>query len=131
MSRVTPFLMFQGQAEEAMNYYISVIEDSEIVNITRYGADGPGGEGSVMLAVLSIKGQEFMCMDSNVKHEFTFTPSFSIYITCDAEEEIDRYYELLLKGGQALMAIGDYGFSKKFGWIVDQFGVSWQFNLPH
>jgi predicted 3-demethylubiquinone-9 3-methyltransferase (glyoxalase superfamily) len=71
-----------------------------------------------------------MCIDSNVKHEFTFTPSFSIYFTCDTEEEINRLYENLLEGGQALMPLDDYSLSKKFGWIVDKFGVSWQFNLP-
>lgn len=130
MSKVTPFLMFQGNAEEAMNYYTSLIKDSEIINIVRYGANEPGEEGSVMQAAFSLKGQEFMCIDSNVKHEFTFTPSFSIFITCDSEDEIDHLYENLSKGGQALMPLGDYSFSKKFGWIVDQFGVSWQVNLP-
>ncbi|HHY73440.1 MAG TPA: VOC family protein [Bacillus bacterium] len=130
MSKVTPFLMFQGNAEKAINYYTSLIEDSAIISIIRYGPNESGAEGTVMQAVFSIKGQEFMCIDSNVKHEFTFTPSFSIFVTCDTEEEIDRLYEKLIEGGQALMPLGDYQFSKKFGWIVDQFGVSWQFNLP-
>lgn len=131
MEKVTPFLMFQGgKAEEAMNYYTSLIEDSEITSIIRYGANEPGDEGTVMQATFSLKGQEFMCIDSNIKHEFTFTPSFSIYITCDSEEEINHLYEKLISDGQALMPLGDYGFSKKFGWINDQFGVSWQLNLP-
>ncbi|SMQ64876.1 Glyoxalase superfamily enzyme, possibly 3-demethylubiquinone-9 3-methyltransferase [Bacillus sp. OV166] len=130
MAKVTPFLMFQGNAEEAMNYYISLIEDSEIIRITRYGANGPGEEGSVMHAAFTLKGQEFMCIDSNIKHEFTFTPSFSIYITCDTEEEINRLYENLSSGGDLLMPLDNYGFSKKFGWVVDKFGVSWQLNLP-
>jgi predicted 3-demethylubiquinone-9 3-methyltransferase (glyoxalase superfamily) len=130
MSKVTPFLMFQGNAEEAMNYYTSLIEESEITNITRYGANEAGEEGSVMQATFALKGQEFMCIDSNVKHEFTFTPSFSLFITCDTEEEINRLYENLIEGGDALMPLDDYSFSKKFGWIVDKFGVSWQFNLP-
>ncbi|WP_053363485.1 VOC family protein [Bacillus sp. FJAT-27251] len=131
MEKVTPFLMFQeGNAEEAMNFYTSLIEDSEIMSITRYGANGPGDEGTVMQATFSLKGQEFMCIDSNVKHQFSFTPSFSIFLTCDSEEELDNLYEKLLEGGQALMPIGNYGFSKKFGWINDRFGVSWQLNLP-
>jgi predicted 3-demethylubiquinone-9 3-methyltransferase (glyoxalase superfamily) len=130
MSKVTPFLMFEGNAEEAMNYYTSIIDSSEIISITRYGANGPGKEGSVMRAAFSLKGQEFMCIDSNIKHDFTFTPSFSIFITCDTEEEIDRLYEQLSEGGGALMPLNNYGFSKKFGWIADKFGVSWQFNLP-
>ncbi|WP_026585391.1 VOC family protein [Bacillus sp. J33] len=130
MQKVTPFLMFQGNAEEAMNYYISLIEESEIKSITRYGANEAGEEGSVMHAAFSLKGQEIMCIDSNVKHDFTFTPSFSLYITCDTEEEIDQLYKSLLDGGIALMPLGDYSFSKKFGWVNDKFGVSWQVNLP-
>ncbi|SOC41536.1 VOC family protein [Ureibacillus acetophenoni] len=130
MSKVTPFLMFQeGNAEEAMNYYTSLIEDSEIKSIVRYGANQGGEEGTVMNAVFSLKGQEFMCIDSNIKHEFTFTPSFSIFINCDTEEEIDILYEKLSDGGGALMPLGDYGFSNKFGWLVDRFGVSWQLDL--
>lgn len=131
MTKVTPFLMFEGNAEEAMNYYTSLIEDSEITSITRYGANEAGTEGSVLHATFSLKGQEFMCIDSNVKHEFTFTPSFSLFITCETEEEIDRLYENLIEGGEALMPLGNYFFSKKFGWIVDKFGVSWQLNLPN
>ncbi|GAQ18422.1 3-demethylubiquinone-9 3-methyltransferase [Oceanobacillus picturae] len=131
MSKVTPFLMFQdGTAEEAMNYHTSLIEDSEIKNIVRYGANEAGEEGTVMQAVFSLKEQEFMCIDSNVKHEFSFTPSFSIFVTCDTEEEIDSLYQKLVEGGGALMPIGDYGFSKKYGWLVDRFGISWQLDLP-
>ncbi|WP_095407441.1 VOC family protein [Pseudobacillus wudalianchiensis] len=131
MPIVTPFLMFQdGKAEEAMNFYTSLIKDSEIKSIVRYGANEAGDEGTVMQAVFSLKGQEFMCIDSNVKHQFSFTPSFSIYVTCDTEEEMTSLYQQLIVGGQALMPIGDYGFSKKFGWLTDRFGVSWQLNLP-
>jgi predicted 3-demethylubiquinone-9 3-methyltransferase (glyoxalase superfamily) len=130
MSKVTPFLMFQGNAEEAMNYYTSLIENSKITNITRYGANEAGEEGSVMQATFSIKDQEFMCMDSNVKHEFTFTPSFSLFITCDTEEEINRLYQKLTEDGGVLMPLDDYSFSRKFGWGVDKFGVSWQLTLP-
>ncbi|ARK26130.1 hypothetical protein SporoP37_01540 [Sporosarcina sp. P37] len=131
MKSATPFLMFQdGTAEEFMNVYTSLIEDSEIKHITKYGAEGPGEEGTVMQAVFTLKGQEFMCIDSHVKHEFTFTPSFSIYLTCDTEEEIDRLYNKMMENGTALMPINNYGFSKKFGWLNDHFGVSWQLNLP-
>lgn len=130
MKSAKPFLMFQGGvAEEAMNFYTSVIEDAEITSIVRYGANEGGDEGKVMQATFSIKGQEFMCIDSNLKHEFNFTPSFSIFITCDTEEETDSLYEKLLEGGHPLMPIGDYGFSKKFGWLNDRYGVSWQINL--
>ncbi|MDT3766113.1 VOC family protein [Priestia filamentosa] len=131
MKKITPFLMFQGNAEEAMNYYTSLIEDSEITSISRYGANGPGAEGSVLQATFLLKGQEFICIDSNIKHEFTFTPSFSLFITCDSEEEINRIYENLTDGGGILMPLDNHGFGKKFGWIVDKFGVSWQLNLPN
>lgn len=130
MEKVTPFLMFEGNAEEAMNFYTSLFEQSEITSISRYGANEAGKEGSIMQATFTIKGQEFMCIDSVITHEFTFTPSISMYITCDTEEEIDRLYGSLTEGGGVLMPLDDYSFSKKFGWIVDKFGVSWQLNLP-
>lgn len=130
MGKVTPFLMFQGgKAEEAMNYYTSIIDDSEITSIVRYGANESGDEGTVMQATISLKGQEFMCIDSNLEHQFSFTPSFSIFVTCNTEEEINNLYQQLIEDGQALMPIGDYGFSRKFGWLNDRFGVSWQLNL--
>src|SRR3954447_26627547 len=131
MKKVSSFLMFQDDnAEEAMNYYTSLIEDSHITSIVRYGPDESGKEGTVMQATFTLKGQEFMCIDSHVRHQFSFTPSFSIFVTCDTEEELDNLYEKLLIDGQALMPLGDYGFSKKFGWLNDRFGVSWQLNLP-
>jgi predicted 3-demethylubiquinone-9 3-methyltransferase (glyoxalase superfamily) len=130
MMKVTPFLMFEGNAEEAMNYYTSLIEGSKINSIVRYGANESGTEGSVMQATFTLKDQEFMCIDSNVKHQFTFTPSFSIFLTCDSEEEIDKLYSSLTDGGQVMMPLGDYFFSKKFGWVSDKFGVSWQLTLP-
>ncbi|MCT8976741.1 VOC family protein [Clostridium sp. CX1] len=130
MEKVIPFLMFQdGNAEEAMNFYTSLVEDSEIINIVRYGANESGVEGSIMQATFTLKGQEFMCIDSNMKHEFSFTPSFSIYIICDTEDEIRDFYQSLSEGGQVLMPLDNYGFSKKFGWVNDRFGVSWQLNL--
>lgn len=113
MDKITPFLMFQdGQAEDAMNYYTSLIEDSKITSIVRYGANESGTEGTVMNATFSLKGQEFMCIDSNLKHQFSFTPSFSIYVTCHSEEEINHLYEKLIMDGQALMPLDDYGFRK-------------------
>jgi predicted 3-demethylubiquinone-9 3-methyltransferase (glyoxalase superfamily) len=131
MEKVTPFLMFQdGNAEEAMNFYTAIIEDSQITSLVRYGANEAGQEGTVMQATFTLKGQEFMCIDSSIKHQFSFTPSFSIFVTCNTEEELDNLYEKLNEGGQALMPLNDYGFSKKFGWLNDRFGVSWQLNLP-
>ncbi|SIT66182.1 VOC family protein [Edaphobacillus lindanitolerans] len=132
MEKATPFLMFQGgKAEEAMNFYTSLIEDSEITEVVRYEAGNPGGdEGTVMRASFTLKGREFICIDSNIQHGFDFTPSFSIYLTCSTEEEMDRLYGELIGGGQDLMTPGDYGFSRKFAWLNDRFGVSWQLDLP-
>ncbi|MED4129165.1 VOC family protein [Shouchella miscanthi] len=132
MQKVTPFLMFQNNdAEEAMTFYTSLIEDASIKEIARYDEKGPGKPGSVIQAVFTLKGQDFMCIDSHVKHAFDFTPSFSIYLTCDSELEINRLYYTLAEGGQALMPLDNYGFSKCFGWVHDKFGVSWQLTFPH
>src|SRR5690625_5051693 len=122
--------MFQdGKAEEAMNYYTSIVEDSHITNIVRYGPDESGDEGTVMQATFTLKGQEFMCIDSNVQHQFSFTPSFSIYVTCSTEEENEMLYQAVNEGGLALMPLDNYGLRKKFGWLNDRFGVSWQLHL--
>lgn len=127
--KITTFLMFEGAAEEAMTFYLSLFDDAEIVSISRYGAEGPGPEGSVMHALFRLAGQEFMCIDSFVKHDFTFTPAVSLYVDCADEGEIDRLYAALSEKGAVLMELGDHGFSRKFGWVNDRFGVSWQLNL--
>ena len=126
---ITTFLMFSGQAEEAMNFYVTLFENSEIVRVTRYGPNEMGQEGSVFHAVFSLNGRAFMCIDSPVKHDFTFTPAISLYVTCPDEAKIAHYYEGLVEGGRILMPLDTYPFSKKFAWIQDKFGVSWQLTL--
>src|SRR5579875_4106436 len=126
---ITPFLTFTGQAEEAINLYLSVFEPSEIIDIQRYGPGGPAPEGSVMLATFSLKGQQFMCSDSFVQHEWTFTPAISLYVACSTEEEIDRLHERLSEGGQVFMPLQAYPFSPRFSWVADRYGVSWQLSL--
>ncbi|MBK3632167.1 VOC family protein [Streptomyces sp. MBT97] len=128
--KITTFLMFEGNAEDAMTFYISLFDDAEVVGLTRYGADGPGKEGTVQHATFSLAGQEFMCIDSPVQHEFTFTPAVSLFVQCEDEAELDRLHAALSAQGTTLMPLGDYGFSAKFGWVNDRFGVSWQLNLP-
>jgi predicted 3-demethylubiquinone-9 3-methyltransferase (glyoxalase superfamily) len=128
--KITTFLTFEGRAEEAMAFYLSLFDDAEIVSVSRYGAETPGAEGAVQHATFTLAGQQFMCIDSPVHHEFTFTPAVSLYVQCDSVEEIDRLYAALSQDGQELMALGDYGFSKRFGWVNDRFGVSWQLTLP-
>ena len=127
--KVTPFLMFEGRCEEAMNFYVAIIPDSRIVEIKRYGPGQPGKEGSVMRASFVVGGQTVMCIDSPAKHAFTFTPASSLFVECDSETEIDRIVAALSEGGQFLMPLGSYGFSRKFAWLNDRFGVSWQINL--
>ena len=129
-SAVTPFLMFEGQAEEAMNLYVRTIPDSEILNVQKYGSDGPGPEGSVMLASISLRGQPILLNDSYVSHDFTFTPAISLFVACRSEEEIAELSTALVEGGKFLMPLDNYGFSRRFAWVEDRFGVSWQLNLP-
>jgi predicted 3-demethylubiquinone-9 3-methyltransferase (glyoxalase superfamily) len=128
-TRVQPFLMFQGKAEEAVNFYLSLFPRSELIDIVRYGAAQAGVEGLVMKAVFSLDGQRVMCIDSIVKHDFTFTPAFSFFVDCESEEEIGRLSAALSNGGTVLMPLGEYGFSRRFTWLNDRYGVSWQLNL--
>ncbi|MGE0241363.1 MAG: VOC family protein [Parvibaculaceae bacterium] len=125
---VTPFLMFGGKAEEAMRVYVAAIPDSTVVDVKRYGPEGPGPEGSVMIARFTLAGLSVFCIDSHVKHAFTFTPSNSLFVTCASEDELDRIAKVLADGGAWLMPLGNYGFSRKFGWFNDRYGVSWQLN---
>jgi len=129
MHKITTFLMFEGKAEEAMNFYISLFAGSEIKSISRYGENEGGPAGSVRHALFSINGQEFMCIDSPVKHGFSFTPAMSLYVGVDTEGELDKLYAALSEGGQVLMPLAAYPFSKKYGWVNDKFGVSWQLTL--
>jgi predicted 3-demethylubiquinone-9 3-methyltransferase (glyoxalase superfamily) len=128
-SAVSAFLMFEGCCEEALNLYVSTIPDSRIIDIRRYGAGAPGKEGSVMLARASLGGLPLMCNDSSVHHAFTFTPSSSLFVTCRDESEFDKIAGELGKEGAVLMAPANYGFSRKFTWFNDRFGVSWQLSL--
>lgn len=125
---ITPFLMFEGRAEEAMNLYVEVF-GGEIVSVLRYGPGEAGADGSVNQARFRIRGQELMCIDSPAKHAFTFTPSISLFVTCRSEDDLRRLAGALQEG-QAMMPIDNYGFSTLFTWVADRFGVSWQLNLP-
>ena len=128
--KITTFLMFEGNAEEAMTFYLSLFADAAVISVTRYGTEGPGAAGSVQQATFTLAGQPFMCIDSPVKHGFTFTPAISLFVQCTDEAELDRLYAALAERGAELKPLGDYGFSARFGWVNDRFGVSWQLNLP-
>ncbi len=87
---VRPFLMFEGDAEAAMSFYVSLFPDGEVLDVVRYGPDGPGPPGSIMKAGFSIGGQTILCTDSFVQHGFTFTPASSLFVDCESEEEVRR-----------------------------------------
>ncbi|WP_430813371.1 VOC family protein [Carboxylicivirga sp. RSCT41] len=128
--QVASFLTFQeGNAEEAMTFYVSLFDDSKIIDIQRYQQSEAGKEGSIKMARFILNGSPFICSDSYIKHEWSFTPAVSIYVDIDTEEEIDQLFEKLSEGGQIMMPLDNYGFSDKFGFVADRFGVSWQLNL--
>ena len=128
--RVVTQLMYEGKAEEAMTFYTSVFRDSRILSMERYGPAEPGPEGSVKTAVFSLGGQEIMCTDSYVRHAFTFTPAVSLFVTCSSEAEIEEVFKKLSEGGKVFMPLEAYPFSRKFAWVADRYGVSWQLHLP-
>lgn len=121
--------MFTGQAEEAMSFYVSLFPGSKIGTVTKYGPDGPGTPGSVLRADFDISGHPIVCIDSPPVHAFTFTPSMSLLVDCESQAEIESAFAKLAEGGKVLMPLDAYGFSSKFGWLQDRFGVSWQLNL--
>jgi predicted 3-demethylubiquinone-9 3-methyltransferase (glyoxalase superfamily) len=121
--------MFEGSAEAAVNFYVSLFRGSKIERIERYGPGEPGAEGSVKRADFTLAGQPVICIDSPIKHAFTFTPSVSLFVECESEGELDEAFGQLADGGSVLMPPANYGFSTKFTWVNDRFGVSWQLNL--
>jgi len=129
-TQARPFLMFTGQAEAAMTRYVSLFADGRVLELRRYGAEGPGPEGTVMVARFCVAGLEIMCSDSHVQHAFGFTPSMSLFVDCADEVQVDALATQLAEGGSVLMPLDDYGFSRRFAWVADRFGVSWQLNLP-
>jgi predicted 3-demethylubiquinone-9 3-methyltransferase (glyoxalase superfamily) len=114
--KITPFLWFDDQAEEAMNFYVSVFKNSEVLSVSRYGEAGPGPAGSVMVATFRLDGQEFMALNGGP--QFRFTEAVSFLIDCASQEEVDYYWDRLSEGGE----------TGPCGWLKDRFGLSWQVN---
>jgi predicted 3-demethylubiquinone-9 3-methyltransferase (glyoxalase superfamily) len=112
-----------------MSLCTSVFAGARVERIERYGPGEQGAEGSVKQAALLLGEQRFLCTDTPAKHEFTFTPSMSIFVECADADELDEAFTALSAGGQVLMPLGSYGFSTRFAWVSDRFGVSWQLNL--
>lgn len=123
-------LTFQdNNAEKAMNYYLGVFPNSKVTNVSRWPKGAPVEEGKIMQATFDLDGNLFMCSDSPAVHDWGFTPAVSNYLECEDEKEISYLFAALSDGGQVTMLLDNYGFSQKFGWLIDQFGISWQLNL--
>ena len=114
MQKITPFLWFDGKAEEAMNFYTSIFKNSKIGRITRYGDAGPGPKGAVMSGTFQLDGQEFMALNGGP--QFKFTEAISFFVNCETQEEVDELWEKLSDGGQ----------KSRCGWLKDKYGLSWQ-----
>ena len=121
-------LMFEGSTKEAMTLYVSLFPRSEIMEYTEY--DSGENKGKLQFGKFLLNGRLFTCIDSPIKHNFSFTPALSIFVDCESSEELDRVFNILAEHGKVLMPLDNYGFSKLFGWVQDRFGVSWQLNLP-
>ena len=136
MQKAKTFLMFVGdkcgKAEEAIKLYTSLIPNSEIKKIERWTEGEPMSKpGQIKTALFTLAGNEYMASENTAGHQFTFTSAISIFIECESEDEIVRLHKELSKDGKELMPMGDYGFSKKFTWVEDRYGISWQLNLAN
>jgi len=114
MKRITPFLWFNGQAEEATNFYASIFKNSKILSVSRYGDGGPGPTGTVMATTFELNGQEFIALNGGP--EFTFSEAISFLVPCETQQEVDELWEKLSEGGK----------KQRCGWLKDKFGLSWQ-----
>jgi predicted 3-demethylubiquinone-9 3-methyltransferase (glyoxalase superfamily) len=114
MQKITPFMWFDGEAEEAANFYTSTFKNSKIVSIMRYGEAGPGPEGAVMSVTFQLDGQEFIALNGGP--QYTFSPAISFFVNCETQEEVDELWEKLSEGGE----------KQGPGWLKDKYGVSWQ-----
>jgi len=112
--KITPFLWFDGNAEEAMNFYVSTFKNSKVLNVMRYGDAGPGPKGTVMAATFQLEGQEFQALNGGPQYKFT--PAISLFVSCETQQEVDALWNRLLEGGR----------EDQCGWLTDKFGLSWQ-----
>jgi len=114
MQKITPFLWFDGKAEEAANFYVSIFKNSKIASVTRYGEAGPGPKGTVMIVKFQLGGEEFLALNGGP--QFTFSPAVSLVANCETQAEVDELWEKLSAGGEKLNC----------GWLTDKYGLSWQ-----
>ena len=118
MQKITPFLWFDGNAEEAVNFYVSIFKNSKVLSIARYGEAGPGPKGTVMTAAFQLDGQEFVALNGGP--QFKFTEAISFWVRCETQGEIDEMWEKLSAGGA----------KSRCGWLKDKYGLSWQVVPP-
>jgi predicted 3-demethylubiquinone-9 3-methyltransferase (glyoxalase superfamily) len=114
MQKITPFLWFNDNLEEAMNFYASIFKNSKIGNVTRYGEAGPGPKGTVMSATFELEGQEFYALNGGPM--FKFTEAISFFVNCETQQEVDELWDKLSEGGE----------KSRCGWLKDKYGLSWQ-----
>ena len=114
MQKITPFLWFDNQAEEAANFYVSIFKNSKILSISRYGEAGPGPKGSAMTVVFQLDGEEFIALNGGPT--FKFTEAISFVVNCETQQEVDVFWEKLSKDGE----------ESRCGWLKDKYGLSWQ-----
>lgn len=114
MQKITPYLWFDNQVEEAVNFYTAIFKDSKILSMSRLPAEAPGKKGPVVTATFQIEGQVFMALNGGP--QFKFTEAVSFFVDCKTQEEVDYYWNRLLEGGEAQMC----------GWLKDKYGLSWQ-----
>jgi predicted 3-demethylubiquinone-9 3-methyltransferase (glyoxalase superfamily) len=114
MQKITPFLWFNDQAEDAMHFYVSIFKNSKVGHVTRCGEAGPGPKGAVMSATFQLEGQDFMALNGGP--HFSFTPAISMFVNCETQEEVDEPWEKLSAGGS----------KERCGWLKDKYGLSWQ-----
>src|SRR3970282_1989023 len=110
MQKITPFLWFDNQAEEAINFYTSIFKNSRVLSVSRYGEAGPGPQGTVMSGSFQLEGQEFMALNGGP--QFTFSPAISFFVNCETQAEVDDLWEKLSEGGE----------TEQCGWLRDKFG---------
>lgn len=114
MQKITPFLWFDGQAEEAANFYVSIFKNSRITHVSRYGEGAPVPKGTVMSASFQLEGQDFIALNGGP--QFKFTPAISLFVSCETQTEVDELWQKLSAGGKP----------ERCGWLKDKYGLSWQ-----
>lgn len=130
MQKITPFLWFNKNVDEATSFYVSIFQNAKVDSMTRYGDQEAGTPGTVIETTFSIAGEKFYALSGGLL--FSFSPAISFYVSCDTDEELTELWTKLCIQGEVMMELGKYPFGEKYGWVQDKFGVSWQLNLmPH